>query len=232
MRRALVRQHSRFARRTITKSREMQAALPRAVRHRNTVLPNGVDAGLFRPLDRDAARRELGWPLESYVALFAGNPGVPRKRYWLAEAAVDRARRDLDGIRLEVAYLIDPDRMPLLMNAADCLLLTSSIEGSPNVVKEALMCNLPVVATAAGDVAELLEGVEPSYVCEASEVGFARAVVQCLRRRERSNGRERSARLDGNVVARPLLELYQDVAPGLRLSTSEGEADQALTSVA
>jgi glycosyltransferase involved in cell wall biosynthesis len=150
----------------------------------------------------------------------------------LAEAAIERAHMDLDRIRLEVAYGVSPDRMPLLMNAADCLLLTSSIEGSPNVVKEALMCNLPVVATAAGDVAELLEGVEPSYVCEASDVALAGALVRCLRRGERSNGRERSARLDGNVVARSLIELYLEVAPGLRLSTSDGEADHALTSVA
>jgi teichuronic acid biosynthesis glycosyltransferase TuaC len=221
VRRAVVRQHARLARATITKSREMEAALPTAVRGRNTVLPNGVDTDVFRPQDRAAARRELGWPHEAPVALFAANPCVPRKRFWLAEAAVEYARKELDDLRLEIAYGVTPDRMPLLMNAADCLLLTSSIEGSPNVVKEALMCNLPVVATAAGDVTELLEAVSPSFVCESSDVALGRALVECVRRRQRSDGRERSARLDGAVVAGRLLELYADLAPDVRLESDE-----------
>jgi glycosyltransferase involved in cell wall biosynthesis len=221
VRRAVIRQHARLARGTITKSREMEAALPAAVRTRNTVLPNGVDTDLFRPQDRAAARRELGWPPHAHVALFAANPAVPRKRFRLAEAAVECARKELEDLRLEIAYGVTPDRMPLLMNAADCLLLTSSIEGSPNVVKEALMCNLPVVATAAGDVAELLEGVVPSSVCESSEVALGRGLVDSVRRQQRSNGRERSSRLDGAVVARKLLELYTHLAPDVRLRSEE-----------
>jgi glycosyltransferase involved in cell wall biosynthesis len=109
--------------------------------------------------------------------------------------------------------------MPLLMNAADCLLLTSSIEGSPNVVKEALMCNLPVVATPAGDVDELLEGVAPSYLCPASETALSEALISCLQEPRRSNGREVSGRLDSRVVADSLLKLYTQLAPELDLAT-------------
>jgi glycosyltransferase involved in cell wall biosynthesis len=224
LRRAIVRQHSRLASRTITKSAEMQAALPSRVRARNTVLPNGVDTELFRPQDRAEARRRLGWPSEGRVALFAGDPDVPRKRFWLARAAVERARSELGDVRLEVARGISPDRMPLLMNAADCLLLTSSIEGSPNVVKEALMCNLPVVATPAGDVRQLLEGVEPSYVCHAAEPALADALVDCLHTPRRSNGRERSSRLDAQVVAGSLLGLYGQLAPTMQLADDDNDA--------
>jgi glycosyltransferase involved in cell wall biosynthesis len=219
IRRTIIRQHTRLTARTITKSREMQAALPARIRDRNTVLPNGVDTDLFKPQDRAAARRELGWEADAPVALFAADPGVPRKRYWLAEAAVEQARSSLPALRLEVARGVTPDRMPLLMNAADCLLLTSTIEGSPNVVKEALMCNLPVVATPAGDVAELLDGVEPSYVCESSESALAEALVECLREPRRSNGRSKSERLEEGVVANSLLDLYRELAPGLETTS-------------
>ena len=219
LRREIFRQHSRLATRTITKSREMQAALPATVRDLNTVLPNGVDTSLFVPMDRTAARRELGWGSEDRVALFAANPRVARKRFWLAEAAVERARRILPDLRLEIVRGLTPDRMPLLMNAADCLLLTSSIEGSPNVVKEALMCNLPVVATPAGDVDELLEGVAPSYLCPASETALSEALISCLQEPRRSNGREVSGRLDSRVVADSLLKLYTQLAPELDLAT-------------
>jgi glycosyltransferase involved in cell wall biosynthesis len=215
IRRACLRQHARLATRTITKSREMHGVLPESVRTRNTVLPNGVDTGLFQPMDRLAARQELDWDRDARIALFVADPQVPRKRYWLAKAAVEQARRRLSELELHVASGVAPERMPLLMNAADCLLLTSSIEGSPNVVKEALMCNLPVVATPAGDVAELLDGVVPSYVCDASEASLSAALVDCLREQRRSNGRERSRRLNGRVVAMALLELYRELAQDL-----------------
>jgi hypothetical protein len=202
----------------------MQAALPPTVRGLNTVLPNGVDTALFVPMDRTAARRELGWGSQERVALFAANPRVARKRFWLAEAAVERASRILPDLRLEVVRGLMPDRMPLLMNAADCLLLTSSIEGSPNVVKEALMCNLPVIATPAGDVRELLEGVTPSYVCPASETALSEALISCLQEPRRSNGREVSGRLDSRVVADSLLKLYTQLSPELNLATGRAAA--------
>jgi glycosyltransferase involved in cell wall biosynthesis len=229
LRRAFFREHSRLASRTITKSREMESVLPANIRGRNTVLPNGVDTDLFRPIDRAAARRELGFDPDERIALFAANPRVPRKRYWLAEAAVERARTTLPQLRLQVAQGITPDRIPLLMNAADCLLLTSSIEGSPNVVKEALMCNLPVVATAVGDVAELLDGIVPSYVCEASEGAISNALVQCLEEPRRSNGRGASARLNARRVADLLLLLYKELAPQLALESKTADAHAQCT---
>jgi teichuronic acid biosynthesis glycosyltransferase TuaC len=229
IRRMLFRQHSRFTARTITKSHEMEAVLPRNVRARNTVLPNGVDTGLFQPVDRGAARRELGWEANARTVLFAADPRVPRKRYWLAEAAVERARRLLPDLQFQVAQGVSPDRVPLLMNAADCLLLTSSIEGSPNVVKEALMCNLPVVACPSGDVAELLDGVAPSYVCAPTETALSEALVECLREPRRSNGREASGRLDARVVADALLAIYEELAPELDLGAIGGREGAAET---
>ncbi len=218
IRRAVVRHLSRVATQTITKSREMQAVLPARVRAANRVLPNGVDMKLFRPMDRTEARRELGWDPAPHIALFAADPAVTRKRYFLAQAAVERARRLIPDLELEVTQGVTPNRVPLFMNAADCLILTSSIEGSPNVVKEALMCNLPVVATPVGDVAELLDGVTPSYVCEPDETKLMEAIVACLRERRRSNGREVSHHLDSRVVAQSLLALYKEVAPELELT--------------
>jgi teichuronic acid biosynthesis glycosyltransferase TuaC len=220
VRRFVIRQQTRLSARTITKSREMEWTLPRRVRRRNTVLPNGVNTELFRPINREAARLQLGWATRDRIVLFAGDPNLPRKRYFLAQAAVDRARRELPNLKLEVAHRLAPDTIPLFMNAADCLLLTSSVEGSPNVVKEALMCNLPVVASPSGDVVELLAGVEPSFICEPSAAALADGLVECLREPRRSNGRNASRRLDERVVADTLVRLYRDLAPELEYGSA------------
>jgi glycosyltransferase involved in cell wall biosynthesis len=214
LRRWLLRQHARLLTATLTKSRQMEEALPARLRGQNVVVPNGVDTEAFAPIARDEARSRLGWDPRQPVALFAGDPRVERKRHSLAEAACERAAGELGDLRLHVATGVPPPEMPLLMSAADCLLLTSSIEGSPNVVKEALMCDLPVIATDVGDVRELLAGVEPSWVCEGTPEALAGALVECLPERRRSNGRGAATRLGLGPIAGRILAWYESVAPG------------------
>ncbi|HEY8843915.1 MAG TPA: glycosyltransferase [Gaiellaceae bacterium] len=213
VRSALLRQHARLARGSNTKSTEMANTLPRSVRSTNMVSPDGVDPHEFSPVPRDRARRQLGWPPNERVVLFASDPGVPVKRYWLAQHASEQARRQAPHLRLQVAAGIAAAEMPLLMSAADCLILTSAAEGSPNVVKEALMCNLPVVATRVGDVEELLEGVEPSVVCDADPSVLAAALLHCLEPPRRSNGRARSVSFGADVVAARTLRAYARIDP-------------------
>jgi glycosyltransferase involved in cell wall biosynthesis len=113
--------------------------------------------------------------------------------------------------------------MPLLMNAADCLIHTSCLEGSPNVVREALMCNLPVVATPSGDVEQLLYGVEPSYLCPPEPAALGEALVDCLGQGARSNGRERKAdELSSEAIAGRLLDFYKQLGVRLPDSTQRG----------
>jgi glycosyltransferase involved in cell wall biosynthesis len=212
VRRRVVREHARLARATITKTLELERCLPAAVQARNTVIPNGVDRDVFRPLPRAQARAELGWDADEGVALFAADPRIALKRVELAEAACAAARRRGWQGRLHVAASVPPDRMPLLMNAADCLVLTSTTEGSPNVVKEALACNLPVVSTGVGDVARLLAGVAPSAVSEADADALASALLECTREGYRSNGRERTAWLDEGLIAARIIAVYRRTA--------------------
>ncbi|MBI3272532.1 MAG: glycosyltransferase [Planctomycetes bacterium] len=196
------------ARAVIVKSQRMAVALGLpGVR----VVPNGVDLARFRPLDRDECRRELGLPCEQTLVLFSGDPRVPVKRFELAEAAVDRARRA--GAKLELLPMlrVPRPRVPLLLNAADCLLLTSHHEGSPNTVKEALACGLPVVSVDVGDVAERLRGVSRSYVTPPDADALATALLAVLGSPGRSNGPEHVRDLDLGSIARRIRSIYEDV---------------------
>jgi teichuronic acid biosynthesis glycosyltransferase TuaC len=209
LRGAVLRQASRLTAATITVSRELERRLPPSVRARNAVIPTGVDRRRFAPIDRDDARRALGWPLDERTVLFAAQPTRAEKNYWLAEAAVDAAARELAGVRLRVVTGFRPEEIPTVVSAGDCLLLTSSVEGSPNVVKEALACNLPVVSTDVGDVVDLLAGVEPSAVCPPGASALAAALLECVEPPRRSNGREHTADLDEEAIAARLLAVYE-----------------------
>jgi teichuronic acid biosynthesis glycosyltransferase TuaC len=192
--------------------------LPRPGRHRVSVIPNGIDRKLFSPVPRAQARHQLGWGGEPIV-LFAGDPERPVKRFGLAQQAVELARSSVPDLRLVVADHVPPDEMPLWMNAADVLLLTSISEGSPNVVKEAMACDLPVVSVDVGDVREVIAGTRHCRVCSAEPEDLERAIVDVIGALpDRSDGRQRTAWLDEDAVAGRLAEVYglaQSRGPGI-----------------
>ncbi|MFC3476131.1 glycosyltransferase [Halobacterium litoreum] len=178
------------------------------------VVPHGVDTDSFSPRDPTAARAAVGWRDDERHVLFPYSPARPAKDFPRARRVVDAARGRIDAdVALQVLTDASHDEMPTYLNAADALLLTSTHEGSPNAVKEALACNLPVVATPVGDVPERLDGVSPGGVADTDR-GLARLLADALSERERSNGRERVAHLDRDWTARRLERLYREVADG------------------
>ena len=178
-----------------------------------TVLPSGVDLDRFRPRPRELARRELGWAPGGRVVLFNAGVDERNKRLDLAEAAVGRARGELAGVHLEVLRGgVAPERMPLFMNAADCLLITSDAEGSPSVVQEALASNLPIVSVAVGDVVERMEGVPGTRIARRDPDSLARALIELLEQPRRSGGRAKAQECSAARVAAELARIYRQAA--------------------
>ena len=209
---AVFRQIARLATATITKSEEMERALPGSLRRRNFVLPNGVDLDRFAPQPRRQAREELGWSPAEKVMLFLGNPDDPRKNVSLAHAAAAIVGESVPQARLEVAWRVPPDRVPTLMSAADCLVFPSKSEGSPNAVKEAMACALPIVAAPVGDIPERLANVENCYVREPTSESFADALVLALDAGSAPQARAAVESLGVKTVANRLLGIYDAAA--------------------
>lgn len=99
------------------------------------------------------------------------------------------------------------------MASADLMLMTSLSEGSPQVVKEAMACNLPVVSTPVGDVETLLDGVDCCAVAPADPCALAERVASLTRGGlpGSAGGRERifALGLDSPSVARRIIDLYK-----------------------
>ena len=208
---AVFRQLARTVDATITKSRAMEQVLPAAYRARNHVIPNGVDTSYFAPLSKDAARAELGWDPVERVALFAGDPELPRKNFGLAKAAVERAGSRNGGVRLRVAWGVDREQMRTMYAAADALVHTSLIEGSANVVKEAMAMELPVVAVPAGDAQERLEGVAGCAVCPYDAEPLADAVEAAVTGGRSPQARQAVSALTAESVADRVIAVYESV---------------------
>jgi len=180
------------------------------------IVPSGLDLDLFRCIPQEEACRHLGLSLDRRRVLFVGDPADPRKRYALAREAVERLTRNL-AAELVIGWRVPHDQMPFYMNACDALVFTSREEGSPNAVKEALACDLPVVAVAVADVPLRLQGIPGCEVCaDDSAETIAAALERTLRRHERSGGRGREAarQLDERLLTARVIDIYRSVLAG------------------
>ena len=103
--------------------------------------------------------------------------------------------------------------MPVYLNAADILLLTSKWEGSPNIVKEAMACNVPVVATKVGDIEYLFGNTEGYYYTDTDPDKLAGKINYVLNNDIKPNGRQRiiDLKLDSESIADEIIQLYQEV---------------------
>lgn len=212
----MVRTNKRLASKVdqvIVKSQEMANVIAPAP---STVIPNGVDFSVFAPFNRQLARRELELPLDRKMVLFPGDPNNPRKGHRLASAAVEFASHQLgEPIDLVPLWGVDPQQVAVYMNACNMMCMTSLIEGSPNVVKEAMACNLPIIGVHVGDVAEMLDGVAGCAVCQRDprEIGakLADGLSHQFSQEGPSDGRQTLLRrgLDLESVARRVVTIYE-----------------------
>jgi glycosyltransferase involved in cell wall biosynthesis len=198
-----------YADEVVVMSPEMERALPFDA----TVIPHGVDLDRFAPEPQAAARAAAGWPEEEPIVLFPYDPAREVKNFPRAERIVDAARAHLDGpLELEYLHGVPHEAVGTYMNAADALIVPSEREGSPNAVKEAMACNLPVVATPVGDVPERLADVDPSVVASDDDA-LAEGLAAIVERGERSNGRDRvAAEVSVEATADRLYDVYRSVA--------------------
>lgn len=175
------------------------------------VIPHGVDVDLFSPRPRAAARAELGWEPGRRHVLFPYSRTTAVKDYPRARRVVEAAAERFEcPVRLQIVQGEPHRRMPLYMNAADAMVLTSKWEGSPNATKEAMACNLPIVATDVGDVDEQLRGVRRSHVCE-TDAELTEALVDVLSAGDRSDGRERARKYSLERMGESLVDVYDSV---------------------
>ena len=169
-------------------------------RDRIAVVMNGVDAELFRPGDRAAARRALGLaagPLALYVGNLKPEKGVhDLMRAWehvardlpdatLAVVGGGPERAALEAALPSRAVLFGPQPLaaiPTWLAACDVLVLPSHVEGTPNVVLEALACGRRVVASAVGGVPDVITSpVLGTLVPARTPDQLAAALTQALR---------------------------------------------------
>ena len=178
---------------------------------RYCIQPCGIDLQDLPLTDKQAAMKEMGLPKEKVNILFGGSFANARKNAPLAKAAIALLQRD--DINLIEMKDFNRHQVAMMLNGCDMLLLPTKSEGSPQVLKEAMACNCPIVATDVADIAFLLEGVTNSYVTTFDPKDVADKIQRVIDCGERTNGRKRieELKLDNPQVAETILGIYKSV---------------------
>lgn len=205
---------SKMADANIVVSARLMEKIPATLRN-VSVIPIGIDLEKFHQMDSRACKAQLNFDENEKHALFVGNTTRNEKRYWLAKAAVETYNANHKDSTLSLINLvgIEHDQMPIYLNAAEVLLLTSSHEGSSTVIKEALACGLPVVSSDVGDAADRLGCVVGCSVCYSDSPNeYAEAISIALQHGKPVKLTEESIKqIDESNNIKELISIYQRV---------------------
>lgn len=180
-----------------------------------SIVPNGVNLEKLQIEEKKHARKELGLDEQKKYVLWPTYPDRYQKNYPLAEGAMKIVKNAYgEGVELLVINNVAHDTIVKYMCAADIVLSTSRWEGSPNAIKEALALNCPIVATIAGDIPWLIDGVEGCLlVTENSSEKVAESILATLQYGRRTEGRKQIERLQLTVeqVAYKIIAIYKSL---------------------
>lgn len=172
------------------------------------LVPCGIDLEKFYAVDKVEALTSLRLNPKDTHILFGASFDNPVKNAKLAVDSVNELGRNVNLIELKNK---DRNEVRLLLSAVDLLLLTSLSEGSPQIIKEAMACNCPIVSTDVGDIREVIVETSGCFLTSFNKHDVAEKIAIALESKKRTEGRKRILHFDNNLIAKQIFEIYNKV---------------------
>lgn len=190
------------------------------------VIPCGLNMTDWEPMDKRTALEKMGLSTGKRYVLFSSDFQTEVKNPALAMAAIEYLNRTKTQINtvpeinsdadVEMIELVGYTREQVnaLMHGVDVCLMTSFTEGSPQFIKEAMVCGCPIVTTRVGDAEYVIGETQGCYFTDYTAEDCAmqlKKALQFAEEHDRTKGRERIKALgySNEVVARKIMGIYE-----------------------
>tara|TARA_B100001287_G_scaffold272059_1_gene273222 strand:- start:2912 stop:3832 length:921 start_codon:yes stop_codon:yes gene_type:complete len=183
--------------------------LPEKLRiYRNplNIIPCGFDNNLFFPIPKDEARKTLKWEKNKRYIVFSSAFDNKIKNVQLAWSAIS----GINNCNLIELKGYGKEKINLILNASDLLLVTSLSETGPIIVKEALACNCPIISTDVGDVQKLIKNVRNCYISSYNPDDIKKRISLVFRSTKRTNGEKVINNFKLENIAYKVIDVYRD----------------------
>jgi glycosyltransferase involved in cell wall biosynthesis len=145
-----------------------------------SIIPNGVDQNIFFEIKKETAIETVKWDKNLFHLIFLSDPQRPEKNFKLVQRSVEMLKNEGYLVELHVVFNVQTDNLKYIYSAADVLLMSSFHEGSPNVIKEAMSCNCPIVYTNVGDIKWLVNGLEGCFLSSFDVEEYKEKIKEAL----------------------------------------------------
>ncbi|MDA0327131.1 MAG: glycosyltransferase family 4 protein [Bacteroidetes bacterium] len=180
------------------------------------VIPDFIDISKFKPIKKETAKNEVLKLIEAdsskkwilYSSVLSKNP---IKQANLAHEAILLVKKVIKDLELIEMTNVPFEKVPFFINSCELVLLTSSHEGYPNIIKESLACNVPFVST---DVSDLLEIAKDSssgcYVSHSNPQSIADSIIKVLKEKNKSYVHSKFVEsMDFSNISNTIIPLYR-----------------------
>lgn len=189
----------------ITLNKKMDTIVKRDIPF-TEVIPCSVNINTFTPSKKETVQN-------TKKIIFPSDRSRMVKNYPLFENVIEilKSKYKIQCSTVEIKNM-SRSEVSMLYRNSDLMIMTSISEGSPQVIKEAMACNLPIVSTNVGDVSNLLKGVKNSAVSDSMDADIlAELAYQALNKKiEGIYGREKikQMKLDDDSIGKSLFDIY------------------------
>jgi glycosyltransferase involved in cell wall biosynthesis len=173
------------------------------------VLPCGINVNV-KLNRRECTRKKYGWHGNDFVVLFTSAFDREIKDPAFAFEVINNfARTTQCNVKFIELKGYTREQVTCLMQAADVLMMCSKSEGSPQVIKEAILNSLPVIANDVGDVGNICEGVDCCYIIQKDMQEYINCLQMVSRQMLRIKNRKPVIeKFDNDKITQKLYHVY------------------------
>ena len=205
------------------------------------VIPNGLDIQVYKPIDKQLAKKLLGLRLDRQIVLFGAVEATSdrRKGFYLLLQALQKLSQSQGEDQIELVIfgasqpinspnfgfkthylgnLSDDLSLSLVYSAADVFVAPSVQDNLANTVMEALACGTPCVAFKIGGMSDMVEHQQNGYLAHPFVVeDLVEGIVWILQNKQRWQKLSRRARqkiemeFTLEIQALAYLNLYKNI---------------------